>query len=89
MKHLVGHFRHGLNATLQGEDTVIPEVVVQRSANVDYVELVLTVLVGKRRVDAVFNVTDARRSSVTTSMALRSAAVPSQSALTERSRGRT
>jgi len=47
--------------TVQGEDAIVPEGVTQRSADVDEIELVVTVFVGKGCDDAAISVTDDRR----------------------------
>jgi len=61
MEHLVDHLRNDLLPTVQGEDAIVPEGVTQRSADVDEIELVVTVFVGKGCDDAVISVTDDRR----------------------------
>jgi len=60
MEHLVDHLRDDVVALIQREDTVIPEIVVKRSADMDEVELVLAVLVSKSRDDTIITVTDDR-----------------------------
>jgi len=61
MEHLVDHLRNDLLPTVQGEDAIVPEGVTQRSADVDEIELVVTVFVGKGCDDAAISVTDDRR----------------------------
>jgi hypothetical protein len=61
MEHLVDHLRDDLVPPIQGEHAVVPEVVVKRSADVDEIELVIAVFVGKGRDDALISVTDDRR----------------------------
>jgi len=85
MEHLVDHLRNDLLPTVQGEDAIVPEGVTQRSADVDEIELVVTVFVGKGCDDAAISVTDDRRVVVTAPISSSSAAVSSQSALTDRS----
>jgi len=85
MEHLVDHLRNDLLPTVQGEDAIVPEGVTQRSADVDEIELVVTVFVGKGCDDAVISVTDDRRVVSDCADISSSAAVSSQSALTDRS----
>lgn len=61
MEHLVDHLQNDLGATLQREHAVIPESVVQRSADVDEIKLVGMSFVSKRLNDTAFSVTDDRR----------------------------
>jgi len=61
MEHLVDHLRNDLLPTVQGEDAIVPEGVTQRSADVDEIEAVVTVFVGKGCDDAAISVTDDRR----------------------------
>jgi len=43
MEHLVDHFRDDLVSPIQGEDAVVPEVVIKRPTDVDEIELVIAI----------------------------------------------
>ena len=53
MKYLVDYLRDDVVALIQREDTVIPEIVVQRSTDVDEVKLVIVVVISKGRDDTI------------------------------------
>lgn len=69
------------------KDTVVPQVVVKRSANVDEIELVITVFVNKGCDNAAIAVTDDRCVVSDCADGLISVAVTSRSALMKRSGG--
>jgi len=71
--------------TVQGEDAIVPEGVTQRSADVDEIELVVTVFVGKGCDDAAISVTDDRRVVSDCADIIEFGGSSSQSALTDRS----
>ena len=58
---LVHHLRNDRSAPIQREDAVLPEIVAQRTADVDEIELVVVAFVGESRGDSIVFVTDDRR----------------------------
>ena len=58
MKYLTNHLRDDLSALIQRDYAIVPEIVVQGSTNVDEIELMITILVGKGYHNALITVTD-------------------------------
>jgi hypothetical protein len=56
MEHLVDHLRDNLVSSVQGEHTIVPEVVIKRPTDVDKIQLVSAIFVGKCRDDTLFSV---------------------------------